>query len=152
MVRRAREHGPAGGPVRESLSAWRLLLNDLRAAWRALLSRLRVRAAALAAALPGAVGVGAAHANDARDAREAYRALLVLGCAHAVPRRAHQTPDEYLGAWRAALPAAGEAAELTVTYTRARYARPAATGVSAARLRALLRRIQGVLSGTRSGA
>ncbi|HET7769085.1 MAG TPA: DUF4129 domain-containing protein [Chloroflexota bacterium] len=149
VVRRAREAGSAGSVDRESLSSWRLLLSDLRAAWRALLNRLR--SAAIGSAVLPSAGVDPPSA-EARDAREAYRALLALGRAHAVPRRAHQTPDEYLSTWRAALPAEAEAHELTGAYARARYGPPEPPPVPVSRLQALVLRIREALTTPRPRA
>jgi hypothetical protein len=106
---------------------------------------LRLRAAAIAAVMPGTATGAAASEAGARDAREAYRTLLALGRAHAVPRRAHETPAEYLAAWRTALPAPEEARELTGAYTRVRYGPPAPEAVSPARFQALLARIKEAL-------
>ena len=150
-VRRAREGVGVGAPEREALSTWTLLLDDLRSLWRALLRRVRARAAALAGTLP-LPGVDVPPASDAADAREAYRELLTLGRSNALPRRPHETPDEYLTSWAAALPAEAEAGELTAAYVRARYGPPAPAPPAASRLRALLGQIRAALVTFRSRA
>jgi hypothetical protein len=54
--------------------------------------------------------------------RRSYIRLLLLGEAHAQPRRAPQTPHEYAPAASALLPAAAQPVDaLTDAYERARY-------------------------------
>ena len=151
-VRRVRERDAAHGLSRESLSTWQLLLADVRAFWRGLLRRLRNQARALNAALPRPGRGDAAGDAAARDAREAYRELLSLGRENALPRRPHETPDEYLDAWTGALPATAEASALTASYKRTRYGPPTSPRAPVSELRSLIARIRSALLERRTRA
>lgn len=152
LARHIKEGDSGGALTRESLSSWRLLLADVRALWRGLLRRLRGRSRALIEALSSTDAGGAPSDIAVRDVREAYRGMLALGRAQAVPRRPYETPDEYLASWKATLPGEGEVSELTAAYNQSRYGPPLGNRATAARLRALLTGISAALAARRTRA
>lgn len=122
-VQRGQEERLADGIERSSVWSWQQVGRDLRSLLRQLINRLRGQGAAAVAALPwlGSVARSRALAAEGEDPRAVYRRVLLLGRAHNLPRRASQTPHEYLASWQEALPGGDEAARITAAYSRARY-------------------------------
>lgn len=112
-----------GEEERESLWSWSLFIAALRSLPRRLWARLFGRRQAdEPAPVPGA------EPGRAGTIREIYRLLLARAAALGLPRRAAETPHEYLARLRGAVPAGEkDAALLTGLYAHARYGRDAPT-------------------------
>ena len=122
-VQREHEEQVAKGIERSSVWSWQQVGRDLRRAVRQLWDRLLGRGKAAVAAVPwlGGVVTSRGVARDGADVRAVYRRVLFLGKTHDLPRRASQTPDEYLASWQSALPGGADASRITAAYSRARY-------------------------------
>jgi hypothetical protein len=114
--------GPAAG--RESLWSWADVRRAVRRWLGGLLRRRRRPPPATASGAGGEAGGERASAGM----RPLYRRFLALGRVSGLPRAPAQTPEEYLAAWRAALPGAAEAGALTGAYERVRYGPPGGSG------------------------
>jgi hypothetical protein len=121
-VRRGVGLSPGTAADRESLWSW----TELWRAWRRRLAHLRRRW--LRQVRIGVAPAGSGRSRGDPDTRERaggpralYRRLLALGRESGLTRIPAQTPQEYLGAWREALPGPEEAGILTAAYERARY-------------------------------
>ena len=114
--------------VRQSLWSWSGLAAGLKARLRSLAGRLRRIPAAPAADLPTS--------PEARTVREVYRQFLGLMAGLGRPRRADETPLEFLGRVRPEVgPVVPEAEELTRAYLWVRYGERTLPGPVTGRIR-----------------